>query len=393
MSAASFIRRVFLVAALGASVDALGAPLPATDPQPETIVATQLLARVQKDALRHLAGTTSVSEPSQRLAAARRMIETGRANGDPRTLGYAESILAPWPADAADAPLEAIVLHATIAQSRHSFARARALLDRVAARSAPGDPAFAQALLTRATIAQVTGGLGPARADCERLYPLAREVAAICAASVDMLGGRVDKAIPVLRVASERTSGNVRAWALAALAQAYEQRGESAAAAAAYQAAIGAGDDLVTRLAYADFLLAQGSADAVATLLRGAPPTDGVVLRQWRSARALRREDEAALRERLRTRLDDARNRGDGSDLLHARDWAQFELDLGNVAQALRLAQANWRDQREPADLLVLARAAQEARNTEARAEIVAWMKRTRLQDVRIEAALGEVRS
>jgi hypothetical protein len=129
-----------------------------------------------------------------------------------------------------------------------------------------------------------------------------------------------------------------------------------------------------------------------AALLRDAPPTDGVVLRQWRSARLQGPSDAWVFEDRLRARLADARERGDGSDLLHARDWAQFELERGNAAEALRLAQANWRDQREPADLLVLAQAATAARDTSARAEVRGWLARTRLQDVRIVAALEEPR-
>ena len=57
------------------------------------------------------------------------------------------------------------------------------------------------------------------------------------------------------------------------------------------------------------------------------------------------------------------------------------------------MAQANWRDQREPADLLILARAAVAARDARTRAEIDNWVKRTKLQDVRIESALREGRS
>jgi tetratricopeptide (TPR) repeat protein len=393
MTARSFIHCVLLTALFLAAGGANGAPLPSSIPQPDAIVATQLLPRAQKDALRRLTSFAPGTDPAQRLVAARRMIELGRVNGDPRTLGYAESILAPWPADSADASVDAIVLHATIAQSRHAFLRARGLLDRVIERSKPGEPAFAQALLTRAAVAQATGDLAAARTDCERLFSLAGEVAAICAASVDAVGGRLDTAIPVLRVASERTADSVRGWALGALAQAYEQRGERGAAESAYDAALGASDDLVTRLAYVDFLLAQGSGATATRLLQDAPPTDGVVLRQWRSARLLGGSEAAALEARLATRLEDARRRGDGSDLLHARDWAQFELDRGSVAEALRLAQANWRVQREPADLLVLARVATAARDDDARAEVIAWMKRTRLQDVRVDAVLAEVRS
>jgi hypothetical protein len=194
--------------------------------------------------------------------------------------------------------------------------------------------------------------------------------------------------VNVLRVASARTSGRVRAWALATLAQAYEQRGDRTAAASAYQDALAAGDDLVTRLACADFLLAGGSAAAAAKVLQDSPATDGVVLRQWRAARLLGQQDARELEESLRTRLADARQRGDGSDLLHARDWAQYELERGSVAEALRLAQANWRDQKETADLLVLARAAAATGDQRALAEVSDWIARTRLQDVRIEAAL-----
>lgn len=392
MSTARFFDRLLVIAALGLCAPATGAPLVATVPRSDEIVATQLLPRAQKGALRKLAGSQAPASPAERLAAVRRMIESGRASGDPRTLGYAESMLAAWPADARDTPVEALVLHATIAQSRHAFARARELLDRAVAHGAPGDPAVAQALLTRASIAQVTGDFVAARADCVRVVAVAPDVAAICAASVDLVAGDTSSSIRVLRFAAARTSGPVRAWALALLAQAHEQRGERGPAATAYQAALAAGDDLVTRLAYADFLLAERSGAAVTALLQDAPPTDGVVLRQWRGARLQRLNDAWVFEDRLRARLADARERGDGSDLLHARDWAQFELERGNAAEALRLAHANWRDQREPADLLVLAQAAAAARDARAREEVRGWLARTKLQDVRILAALEEPR-
>jgi tetratricopeptide (TPR) repeat protein len=382
---------LLLGALLGSGV-ASSATLSSVEPAPGDVVATQLLPRSLKQSLRDAtrpAGETQV-DLRQRLAAARKMIEVGRTNGDPRTLGYAESLLAPWPPDAPDAPVDAVVLHATIAQSRHAFARAATLLDRVLERTRPGEPAYAQALLTRATIGQVTGHLSAARTDCQRLAAVARDVAAICVASVDVLAGELDVAVPLLRIAAARTSDSVRSWALAVLAQAYEQGGERASADAAYRAALGAGDDLVTRLAYADFLLAERLPEQAANVLDDAPATDGVVLRQWRIARALRNPEAAALEQRLHTRLADARQRGDGSDLLHARDWAQFELERGDASDALRLARANWRAQREPADLLILARAAGAARDDATRAEVRTWLAATKLQDVRIVTALQE---
>ena len=389
MQATVFKCCALLAGTLFVASSATAATLPSTLPAADDVVATQLLPRTLKDSLRHLAVTAPADDPAQRFAAARRMIETGRSNGDPRTLGYAEALLAPWPADAGATPLDAVVLYATIAQSRHDFARAGVLLDRVLERSRPGDPAYAQALLTRATIRQVTGQLRPARSDCEQLFPVAREAAAVCAASVDMVAGRLDGATGVLRIASVRTAGAVQAWALAVLAQANEQRGETGAATTAYRSALSAGDDLVTRLAFADHLIATNQATAAATVLKDAPPTDGVVLRQWRCARVLR-ENAPALEEALQTRLTNARQRGDGSDLLHARDWALFELERGHIADALRMAQANWRVQREPADLLILARAAVAARDVAVKAEVRNWLVKTKLQDLRIETALRE---
>src|SRR5450432_1598210 len=47
-------------------------------------------------------------------------IEQSRASGDLRYLGYAEAVLAPWVAKPAPAPA-ALVLQATLQQSRHEF--------------------------------------------------------------------------------------------------------------------------------------------------------------------------------------------------------------------------------------------------------------------------------
>src|SRR5215831_5836042 len=106
MSVRSIIARTLLSASLAAAEGATGAQLAASIPQPDAIVATQLLPHAQKDALRRLTAAAAETDPAQRLVAARRMIELGRINGDPRTLGYAESILAPWPADAAETPVD-----------------------------------------------------------------------------------------------------------------------------------------------------------------------------------------------------------------------------------------------------------------------------------------------
>jgi len=372
---------LFIAATLAATA-AVAAP--AKEPSRDEVVATQLLPRSVKQSLQRLVvkSDSELSAP-QRLATVQSLIEAGRSTGDPRTLGYAEAMLAVWPATGRDTPTDALVLRATIEQSRHNFDAARTLLDDVLAR----EPQHAQALLTRSTIAQVTGDHAAARRDCTSLRARNVDAAAICAASVDVLTGQLDSATNVLRIAATRTDGALRGWVLATLAQAHEQRGERHLAIAAYRTALSADNDLTTQLAYADALLDAGSIAEADSLLRTAPPSDGVLLRQWRIARALKR-NESELSERLRARFSAAAQRTASGDLLHARESALFALDEGRAADALRLARENWRQQRELADALLLARAARAARDAAALSEIRTWIASTGLRDVRIDAAL-----
>jgi hypothetical protein len=186
-------------------------------------------------------------------------------------------------------------------------------------------------------------------------------------------------------MATTRTDGAVRAWALGALAQVFEQRGERDEAAAAYRASLTAGDDLTTRLAFADLLIEQRAWREARTLLASAPPADGVLLRRYIAERALGGDVEP-IATQLKKRIDEAIARG---ELLHAREAAAFALERGDAATALRLARENWTAQREPADLIVLARAARAANDRSTIDEVRTWIKRTALADARLRALLS----
>jgi hypothetical protein len=349
-------------------------------PSRDTVVEPQLLPRAVKSSVQRLTATDTVTwSAAESVGAARRLIEAGRVSGDPRTLGYAEALLSRWRADDAAAPLEVLLLRATIEQSRHRFDIATALLDHVIARTPEGSTQ-GQALLTRATIAQVRGNYQAAAADCQRLRPLHADAAAICSALNDALTGRNGRAVAALRAVVARTQGAVQAWALGALAQAHEQQGEAEAAARAYRAALASGYDLATRLAYADLLIRRRDYTEARSLLADAAPADGVLLRRWQIGRS------SELESQLQERFAEAEARG---DLLHARDMALFALERGDAARALRLARDNWRMQREPADLLVLARAGRAAGDGATLAEAHAWLRDTGLADARVRAVLG----
>src|SRR5271154_1174573 len=93
-------------------------------------------------------------------------ISRARATGDLRYLGYAEGMLAPW-LSGASVRSDALVLDATVLQSRHAFSAALTQLDRALALQ----PDNAQAWLTQATILRVLGRYPEAMQSCERLGP------------------------------------------------------------------------------------------------------------------------------------------------------------------------------------------------------------------------------
>jgi len=373
--------------AAAAILTTAAATVPVT-PARDAVVETQLLPPSVKASLRALAAAPAAAAAAadpRRLAQARQLIEAGRATGDPRTLGYAAAMLAPWPPSRDDAPADALVLHATIMQSRHDFTGAKALLDRVIAR----DPRHAQALLTRATIAQVQGDHASVRRDCNAVRPASPDAAAVCLAAADAATGADDAALASLAAVTARPTP-LRGWALSIAGDIRLQRSEPAAAAALYQAALREGEDLLTRVALADARLAQGNTAAALAVLDEAPATDAVLLRRWLALRAGAPAPAAdAVRAELAARSAAASARGDRP---HAREAAWFALEDGRAAEALALALENWRAQREATDLWLLARSARAAGDAAALAEARAWQQRTRLNDVRLRAALGEPR-
>jgi len=388
-------RTLLRLAALAWTTVAAATPA-ATVPARDAIVERQLLPASVKASLRELSATAGAPKDSaHRLAEARRLIVAGRVSGDPRLLGYAEAMLAPWPPQAAATPADALILHATIRQSRHEFDAARLLLDRVLAI----DPANAQALLTRATIAQVQGNFKAARRDCAALHETAPAAAAVCTASVDAATGDDAAALNRLSAVAARAP-ELRGWALAIAGDIRLQRAEYAAAATLFRLSLAEGEDLQTRVALADALLAQGDHMAALAALAEAPDVDAVLLRRWLALRAgagasgavagvqagARAGAQAAeLRQTLAARFAAARTRG---DLPHGREETLFALAEGRHGDALAAARDNWRAQREATDLFLLARAAQAAGNQEVLAEAARWQQQSGLADARLRVVL-----
>lgn len=370
------------------------------------------------------------------LALARRAIDQARASGDPRDWGQAQAALAPW--WAADAPPPAVrLLRATIRQGQHDFAAALGDLDAVlaatpAATSAaisaatpastpattPAGPDAAPALrraawhgragaddalalraqaeLTRASIHQVQGRYDLARQGCERLAGPAYAAlglavatpAQACLAELGHLQGRLGARQADARLAALGAADDP--W-LALLRAELAQRSGLPGADALFRAATaGPQPGIYALAARADWLLDQGRARDVATLLAGRDAADALMLRRVIAERRLLGPRTApadfppALQRDvadLQARFDAALVRGDRS---HAREQAHFALDvLGDATAALALAQANWAWQREPADALLLLRASAAAGQPAAAEPVRQWAAAQGFSDVR----------
>ncbi|HEX4883971.1 MAG TPA: hypothetical protein VFX05_07520 [Casimicrobiaceae bacterium] len=312
-----------------------------------------------------------------------------RSTGDPRALGHAQAALAPWWNDAG-APTDVLVLRAALLQSSHAFDRALADLDRALAR----EPRQRQALLMRATIHTVQGRYPQARDDCARLAGLAPAFyVTACAAAVASLTGHSAPAIGALERAiaglpASDTGG--RAWGASLLGEIAHRRGDPRAGQHFRSALAADPGDLYTLAAYSDWLLDHGRAAEVIELLRDQGRVDALLLRLALAQKALARPEAGTTIAELRTRFAALRARG---DVVHRREEARFALEIdGDARTAVRLARENWRVQREPADVRILAEAAAAAGDAGATALVREWLSATGLEDRAVAAAVGTPR-
>lgn len=324
-------------------------------------------------------------------ALARRYIEQARIDGDPRYLGYAQAALAPW-WQAPLAPDDVLVLRATLRQSTHQFPAALADLDLVLQR----DTGNAQAWLTRATVQLVTGDYPAARASCMRLHSRAPAlIVQTCLANVASVSGAARSSYTDLTAALQRAQSpdaGVRDWVQTLLAEMAARLGDDAAAEKWFRQAMAAGaPDSYLLGAYADFLLDHGRAPEVAKLLAGKGRIDALLLRQAIALKATGDANAGALAETLRQRFDAAMLRG---DTVHQREQARFELVLRNDARsAVKLALLNWKVQKEPADLRILAESAAASGDREAARVALDWVASSKIEDRTLAAPLAKLRA
>jgi hypothetical protein len=313
--------------------------------------------------------------------AAQQAITQARETADPRYLGRAQGVLAPW-WDKPDAPAALAVLQATVQQGRHEFAAARATLESALKR----DPSQAQGWLTLATLERVAGRYAQALVACRQVASAGAALyAAACELETTSLQGRHDEARRGLQaLALQAPDPSTRAWLTSLLAESEERAGRDAPALTAYQASLALAPDGYTALAAADLMLRTGKAAAALKLLDGQPASDAVLLRRARALKAMNDPRWQALATELRERFAALDARGD-DPATHARERAMAALWLqGDGAVALAAAQLNLTLQREPLDWWLALRSAELAQQPGELARLKDALAATGLRDARL---------
>ncbi|MBS0445314.1 MAG: hypothetical protein JSR59_05110 [Proteobacteria bacterium] len=318
-------------------------------------------------------------------------VDFGRQVGDAHYAGYAEAVIAPWLAQK-PAPVETLVVQATILQYRHQFDAARTLLKQVLQR----DPKQGQAWLILATLDAVQGDYTAASHGCAQVAGTAGVTyGAACAAALRANLGQAEQSIAMLDLLARQSSGQpaaFRAWIAGLAADSAERLGRHDAAERQYRQALAlTPDDNYLQVAYADFLLGRNRPADVLALLGTDSASDTAFLRIALAQAALKSPDLPRYVFVMAARFAGLQQRG--SDYF-GREQARFALDLQHDPEgALQIAAQNWNVQREPPDTRVLLEAALAAQRPAAAASAIAFVERSKLQDPVIVPLADQLRA
>jgi len=316
------------------------------------------------------------------LPLAQYYIKQARITGDLRFLGYAEAVLVPW-VGATTTSADALVLHATVLQSRHDFPGALRALEHARALR-PNDP---QSWLTSATVLKVLGNYDQALSACEQVAIRAEPVVTeLCRQSVRSLTGELLPAYEAIsQIPAQNLPNEERAWRDSELGEMAVRLGKDDAAERWFSSGLRSNpSDFYTRAAYADVLLRNGRAREALELLKGQEGLEPLLLRIAIAQKRLGDPGLGESRARLAAAFAAEAQRGDG---LHRREEARFLLDVqADPSAALLAARENWQVQRESEDVLVLIRAAYAAGSPQAAEPALAFVREHGMQDARITA-------
>jgi len=365
-------------------------------PSADSAVVEQLPLRAQDPTSRELNRLRSrwrqdQQSPTVAAELARAYFEQAVSEGDPRYLGYAQAALKPW-WSATEPPTEVRLVRGMVLQFSHRFPEAIEDLTEVSRR----EPDNAVAWSWLAAVYLVTADYSKAREACDRLKPLAANLAVVgCLAYVDSLTGRAQVGLERLSTAlrqNPKADPALRLWALTRMAEISERMGEYRMAEKHFRAALALDvRDTYLLAAFSDFLLDQGRPTEVLTLLKDFAKADTLLLRLALAARDAGSADAVKYQREMRERFDAARRQGDA---LHEKEESRFARSvLKENQRALVLAESNYRIQREVADARALLEASISCKSPQSAEPVLQWMAQNRVESVILQSLARQVRA
>ncbi len=322
---------------------------------------------------------------------AREYIEQGRAESDPRFFGYAKALLKPW-ASMQQPPVRILLLRATLKQHYHDYQGAKEDLFTLIKQHNDN----AQAWLTLATIQLVQGDYQQAKKSCSALVRSAGSViSGICFSQLLSLSGSAQRAREILQVLQQRISPDevlLQEWVLSIRAEINVQLGNFAQAELDFKKAIALPNRNPYLLrSYTELLLQQGRNVEVLQILKNESRDDALLLQLCRAAKYS--ANNSLLRHyqsMLDLRYEEAKLR-DSS--LHQREEAVYRLEVTQqYKQAHHLALANWRQQKEPYDTLILLQTAIAMKDYKTIFSLKQTLSESGLEDVKIHQLMDSVK-
>jgi len=392
MSSVRFLL-VVLTALLGWPCVPFAAP---HTPSSDAVVVEQLPLRAQDPASRELNRLRSKwrqdpQNPAVAAELAQAYFEQAVSEGDPRYLGYAQAALKPW-WSATEPPPVVRLVRGMVLQFNHRFPEAIKDLTEVSRL----EPNNAVAWSWLAAVHVVTADYSKAREACDRLKPLAADLAVVgCLAYVDSLTGRAQFGLERLAMAlrqQPKADPALRLWTLTRMAEISERLGDNRLAEQHFRAALALDvRDTYLLAAFSDFLLDQGRPTEVLTLLKDFSRADTLLLRLALAARDAGSADAVKYQQEMRERFDAARRQGDA---LHEKEESRFARSvLKENQRALVLAESNYRIQREAADARTLLEASISCSSPQSAEPVLQWMAQNRVESVILQSLARQVRT
>ena len=312
----------------------------------------------------------------------RTLLAQSYAQGDPRALGQAESLLEPYNKDISPSVR---ILRANILQASHRFDDAKAELQAIL-KSIPNQP---DALLMLSSIDLVQGHFDEARGSCDHLRDMGLLVLRFaCFAQIDAMTGKLQESRDTLLKLQQMNNGltaEQQRWINLILADIALRLNDAVLAKSVFeQLDIESAPSLMAR---ADWLMAHHEWEKTQRLLASHTDNDSLLLRLVMSELRLKDPQASTHFKLLSERIRVWNERGETA---HQREEAMYALMLLPPEKSLALARTNWQKQRETADVGVYANAALYAHSRADLQVIQDWIKKTGFEYPRLAQVVAQ---